>query len=177
MTERTLSSDLGIFGGIGVDGDHQFQRTLGQAVGLDGPNVFSAPGENLAFNLTIQSVALLAGHRLTAGAVSFALTVNAVTFRTGWSMRAGTVNHFLTINDVDFLTGQPYLPPASAGLNYTLYVRESVQVKARSGEAIYNGSSTGTTLSSSDVGSILRLIATGRGKWFILNKTGNWTLA
>lgn len=131
----------------------------------------------LNFTLTLNAVGLKATRHLDAEPLSFALALNAVTLRTGFAVQAEPLHFFLTLNAVDFLTTQPYLPRASVGLNFYLYVREGVRVKARSSDTIYDGSSTGTTLASTDIGSILRLVCAARGKWFVLNKTGLWTLS
>lgn len=130
----------------------------------------------LAFSLTIQSAGLRATRRMTADALAFTYTLNSVTFRRGFALVAEPLHFNLTINEAGLLTTQPYLPAASAGLNYTFYVRSEVNRKARSGDTIYDGASTGTMLHSADANAILKLIATDSGKWFILNKTGEWTL-
>lgn len=140
-------------------------------------NTVVAPDTDpLAFDLTLNSVALHLTRRLTAGTLVYTATLNPVTFRRGYTLTAEPLNYFLTDQEVNFLTGVRFLPPASSGLNYWIYVRQSAELNARTNDTIYDGSSTGTTLQSTDVGSILRLIATDRGKWFVLSKTGNWTL-
>src|SRR5689334_13799584 len=119
-------------------------RALGGA-----PNPPATAGAGvLAFTLTLNSAGLKSARKLSVEALSFTYTVNAVTFRRGFALTAEPLNFFLTLNAVDFLTGQRYLPRASAGLNFTLFVREAVLVKARGGDTIYNGASTGATLSS-----------------------------
>jgi hypothetical protein len=142
-----------------------------------GPAAFSLTAEPAAFTLTLNDVGLRATHRMSAEPAAFTLTLNPVTFRTGFSMRAEPAHYTLTINAVDFLSTQPYLPRASAGLNYTFFVRESFRAKARGSDTIYDGATIGTELSSSQRGSMLKLIATDAGKWFVLSKTGTWSLA
>jgi len=166
-TAYEMDAEAGAFTLTGQDVGLTFGGAVGAGVG--------------SFILTGQSVGLLSTRRLAAEAGSFTLTGQAVGFRSGFSMAADAGNYFLTGQPVDLhavlASGLEYLPRASAGLNYTLYVRSSQGFVVRSADTIYDGSSTGTTLTSTDVGAILKLISPGRGLWFVSHKTGSWTLA
>jgi hypothetical protein len=155
--------------------DRKFYFYSAAATGA-GISAHSMAAEAAAFILTGQDVGTSAARRMAADAASFALTGNAVIFRGGKSLSAEPAHFFLTGRAVDFLSSQPYLPRASSGLNYTFAVRDSVTKKARSGDTIYDGASTGTEIRSTQRHATLTLISPTRGKWFVAKKTGTWSL-
>lgn len=67
-------------------------------------------------------------------------------------------------------------PAASAGLNYEIYLTEAVVFGATIGDTIYDGSSTGTTLTGSALGYI-QIVSPEKNRWFIKRKVGTWTLS
>lgn len=67
------------------------------------------------------------------------------------------------------------LPAASGGLNYKIYLTESASFAVTIGDTIYDGSSTGTSLSGTS-GAYIELISPKKNLWFVKRKAGTWTL-
>jgi hypothetical protein len=69
------------------------------------------------------------------------------------------------------------LPSASSGLQMLFGVVDTVQVSALAGDTIHDGTTTGTTITSTQIGAMIELVSVRKGHWFVAWKAGNWTLA
>ncbi len=70
--------------------------------------------------------------------------------------------------------------PSGTFYDFVVTVALSLDVVVSSGESIQDGASNGTTkITSNTIGSTLRLLAVGGagGKWFVMSKSGTWTLS
>lgn len=66
-------------------------------------------------------------------------------------------------------------PRASAGLNYEIYLTESVVFGLTVGDTIYDGASTGTAITGTS-GSYIQIVSPKKNLWFVKRKVGTWTL-
>lgn len=66
-------------------------------------------------------------------------------------------------------------PAASGGLNYEIYLTDSVVFGTTIGDTIYDGSSTGTTLTGT-AGAYIQIVSPKKNLWFVKRKVGTWTL-
>ena len=68
------------------------------------------------------------------------------------------------------------LPGASGGLHYEIYLTEVTVFGVTIGDTIYDGASTGTTLTG-PIGGYIEIISPKKNLWFVKRKVGTWTLS